>query len=84
MRQIALDTETTGMDIQAGNRVIEIGCVEICERVASGRTFHVYLNPDRDSEPGALQVHSPNSGNSCPSASGWRESIAPARCRCTD
>lgn len=57
MRQIALDTETTGMDIQAGNRVIEIGCVEICERVASGRTFHVYLNPDRDSEPGALQVH---------------------------
>lgn len=57
MRQIALDTETTGMDIQAGNRVIEIGCVEISQRAASGRTFHVYLNPDRDSEPGALQVH---------------------------
>lgn len=57
MRQIALDTETTGMEIHAGNRVIEIGCVEICERVASGRTFHAYLNPDRDSEPGALQVH---------------------------
>lgn len=57
MRQIALDTETTGMEIHAGNRVIEIGCVEICERVASGRTFHAYLNPDRDSELGALQVH---------------------------
>lgn len=57
MRQIALDTETTGIDIQAGNRIVEIGCVEICERQVSGRTFHVYLNPDRDSEPGALQVH---------------------------
>lgn len=57
MRQIALDTETTGMDIHAGNRVIEIGCIELCERVATGRHFHAYLNADRDSEPGALQVH---------------------------
>jgi len=57
MRQIALDTETTGMDIHAGNRVIEIGCIEIYQRQPTGREFHVWLNPDRDSEPGALNVH---------------------------
>ncbi|MGE4069865.1 MAG: DNA polymerase III subunit epsilon [Lysobacterales bacterium] len=57
MRQVALDTETTGMDIAAGNRILEIGCIEIVQRVVTGRRFHVYLNPDRDSEPGALQVH---------------------------
>lgn len=57
MRQIALDTETTGMDIEAGNRIVEIGCIEIVQRVVTGRRFHVYLNPDRDSEPGALAVH---------------------------
>lgn len=57
MRQIALDTETTGIDLSAGNRIVEIGCIEICQRVPSGRTFHAYLNPDRDSEPGALAVH---------------------------
>ena len=57
MRQVALDTETTGMDIAAGNRILEIGCIEIVQRVVTGRKFHVYLNPDRDSEPGALQVH---------------------------
>ena len=57
MRQLTLDTETTGMDVGAGHRVIEIGCVEILERVVTGRTFHFYLNPDRDSEPGALAVH---------------------------
>lgn len=56
-RQIVLDTETTGMEVQAGNRVIEIGCIELLERVPTGRDFHVYLNPDRDSEPGALAVH---------------------------
>jgi DNA polymerase-3 subunit epsilon len=57
VRQLTLDTETTGMDVGAGHRVIEIGCVEICERVVTGRRFHAYLNPDRDSEPGALAVH---------------------------
>lgn len=57
MRQIALDTETTGMDIDAGNRIVEIGCIEIMQRVVTGRRFHTWLNPDRDSEPGALAVH---------------------------
>lgn len=57
MRQIALDTETTGMDVESGNRVVEIGCVEIVQRVLTGRKFHAYLNPDRDSEPRALEVH---------------------------
>jgi DNA polymerase-3 subunit epsilon len=57
MRQIALDTETTGMDIDAGNRIVEIGCIEVVQRVITGRRFHAYLNPDRDSEPGALAVH---------------------------
>lgn len=57
MRQIALDTETTGMDIESGNRVVEIGCIEVVQRVVTGRKFHAYLNPDRDSEPGALSVH---------------------------
>ena len=57
MRQIALDTETTGMDINSGNRIVEIGCIEIYQRQPTGRRFHCYLNPDRDSEPGALQVH---------------------------
>lgn len=57
MRQVVLDTETTGLDIQNGNRIIEIGCVEIIQRRLTGRSFHTYLNPQRDSEAGALQVH---------------------------
>lgn len=57
MRQVVLDTETTGMDIESGNRVVEIGCIEIVQRMVSGRSFHTYLNPDRDSEPRALEVH---------------------------
>ncbi len=57
MRQIVLDTETTGMDIKLGNRVIEIGCVEIVNRRLTGNNFHVYINPERDSEEGALEVH---------------------------
>lgn len=56
-RQIVLDTETTGKDVQAGHRVIEIGCIELIERAPTGRDFHVYLNPERDSESGALAVH---------------------------
>ena len=57
MRLIVLDTETTGLDPAQGHRVIEIGCVEIVNRAFTGRVFHTYLNPDRDSDPGALAVH---------------------------
>lgn len=57
MRQIIFDTETTGLNISDGNRVIEIGCVEVINRQITGKTWHVYINPQRDSEEGALQVH---------------------------
>ena len=57
MRQIILDTETTGLEPSQGHRVIEIGCVELINRVPSGNNLHIYLNPDRDSEPEALNVH---------------------------
>lgn len=57
MRQIILDTETTGLDPALGNRVIEIGGIEIVNRQSTGKHFHRYLNPERDSEEGALQVH---------------------------
>lgn len=57
MRHIILDTETTGLSPRTGNRVIEIGCVEMLNRQLSGNNFHRYLNPGRDSEEGALAVH---------------------------
>ncbi|HJU08926.1 MAG TPA: DNA polymerase III subunit epsilon [Rhodanobacteraceae bacterium] len=57
MRQIVLDTETTGLEAGRGHRVIEIGCLELVERRPTGRTFHRYLNPERTSEAGALAVH---------------------------
>jgi DNA polymerase-3 subunit epsilon len=57
MRQIILDTETTGLEVSAGHRVIEIGCVEIVSRRPTGRIFHRHLNPDRDSDEAALAVH---------------------------
>jgi DNA polymerase-3 subunit epsilon len=57
MRQIVLDVETTGLDANAGHRVIEIGCVEIFNRRPSGQKFHRYLNPERDIDSGALAVH---------------------------
>lgn len=57
MRQIVLDTETTGINPKQGNRVIEIGCVELVNRMLTGNNFHVYINPERDSEEGALAVH---------------------------
>ncbi len=57
MRQIVLDTETTGLDPSQGHRVIEIGCVEIDNRRLTGRHFHCYLNPDREIDEGAVQVH---------------------------
>ncbi|MTW12621.1 DNA polymerase III subunit epsilon [Pseudoduganella eburnea] len=57
MRQIVLDTETTGINPKQGNRIIEIGCVELFERKLTGNNFHRYINPERDSEEGALAVH---------------------------
>jgi DNA polymerase-3 subunit epsilon len=57
MRQIVLDTETTGLEWEAGHRIIEIGCVELLNRRPTGRTFHRYLNPERDIDQGALEVH---------------------------
>lgn len=57
MRQVVLDTETTGLDPAAGHRVIEIGAVELIDRRLSGKNFHSYLNPQRDIEDGALEVH---------------------------
>lgn len=55
-RKVVLDTETTGLEWQKGNRVVEIGCVELLERRPTGRTFHCYLNPEREFEPGAQEV----------------------------
>ncbi|MFT6094805.1 MAG: DNA polymerase-3 subunit epsilon [Pseudohongiellaceae bacterium] len=57
MRQIVLDTETTGLDPKHGHRVIEIGCVEIENRKLTGKRFHRYLNPQRDIDEAALEVH---------------------------
>ena len=57
MRQIVLDTETTGLEVHKGHRVIEIGCVELSARRPSGRTFHRYLNPERRVDDGAFAVH---------------------------
>jgi DNA polymerase-3 subunit epsilon len=57
MRQIVLDTETTGLNPRAGDRVIEVGCVELINRKLTGNNFHVYINPERDSDPRALEVH---------------------------
>ena len=57
MRQVVLDTETTGLDPAHGHRVIEIGCVEIENRKLTGKHYHCYLNPDREIDAGALEVH---------------------------
>src|SRR5512137_258378 len=57
MRQIVLDTETTGLEPELGHRIIEIGCIEVVNRRRTGRVFHRYLRPDREIDPGALQVH---------------------------
>ncbi len=57
MRQIVLDTETTGLEIQEGHRIIEIGCVEIVGRKLTRRHYHQYINPERDIDDGALDVH---------------------------
>jgi DNA polymerase-3 subunit epsilon len=57
MRQVILDTETTGLEPEQGHRIIEIGCVELLNRRKSGRSFHRYLRPDREVDRGAIQVH---------------------------
>ena len=56
MRQVVLDTETTGLEWKKGNRVVEIGCVELMERRPTGRTYQQYIHPDREFEPGAQDV----------------------------
>lgn len=57
MREIVLDTETTGLDPLRGDRLVEIGCVEMVNRMPTGQTFHVYLNPERDMPQEAFAVH---------------------------
>lgn len=56
-RQIVLDTETTGLEHRQGHRIIEIGCVELINRKLTGNNYHVYLNPERDIDQGAIEVH---------------------------
>jgi len=57
MRQIVLDTETTGLEPSQGHRIIEIGCVEVRDRRVTGHDYHQYLQPDRDIDDGAIEVH---------------------------
>lgn len=57
LRQIILDTETTGLRVEEGHRIIEIGCIEMINRKLTGQHFHYYLNPERQVEAGALTVH---------------------------
>lgn len=57
MRELVLDTETTGMDPATGDRLIEIGCVELVNHIPTGKTFHVYVNPERDVPAEAVAVH---------------------------
>jgi DNA polymerase-3 subunit epsilon len=57
MRQIVLDTETTGLEVNQGHRIIEIGCVELINRRLSGQHFHCYINPEREVDQGAIEVH---------------------------
>ncbi|MCP4924260.1 MAG: DNA polymerase III subunit epsilon [bacterium] len=57
MREIVLDTETTGLDPRSGDRIVEIGCVELLNHMPTGETYHVYINPERDMPRGAFEVH---------------------------
>jgi len=57
LREIVLDTETTGFDPEAGDRIVEIGCVEIFNQIPTGKTWHTYLNPERDMPRSAFEVH---------------------------
>lgn len=57
MREIVLDTETTGLDPNKGDRLVEIGCIELLNRIPTGATFHAYLNPERDMPAEAFAIH---------------------------
>lgn len=57
MRQVVLDTETTGLEVSQGHKIIEIGCVEIVDRKLTGRHYHQYINPGREIDQGAIEVH---------------------------
>ena len=57
MRQVVLDTETTGLSPELGHRILEIGCVEIVDRKLTRRHYHQYINPQREIDDGALEVH---------------------------
>jgi DNA polymerase-3 subunit epsilon len=57
MREIVLDTETTGLDPSQGHRLVEVGCIELLNRIPTGATFHAYLNPDRDMPAEAFKIH---------------------------
>lgn len=57
MRQVVLDTETTGLEPSQGHRIIEIGCVELVDRKLTGRHYHQYINPEREVDAGAMEVH---------------------------
>lgn len=57
MREIILDTETTGLDPYRGDRLVEIGCIELLNRISTGATFHCYINPERDMPDAAFKVH---------------------------
>ena len=57
MRQIVLDTETTGLEVSQGHRIIEIGCIELVNRRVTGNHWHYYVNPDREIDSGAFEVH---------------------------
>ena len=82
MRQIVLDTETTGLEWRKGNRVVEIGCVELVERRPTGRTWHQYIQSGREFEPGAQRSRadldsSPKRPSRRSSTSSWSSSPAP-------
>lgn len=57
VRQVVLDTETTGISYESGHKLIEIGCLELVDRQLTGKQFHTYLNPQREIEPGAFKIH---------------------------
>ena len=57
MREIVLDTETTGFDAQNGDRIVEIGCIELENHLATGEIHHVYINPERNMPEAAFRVH---------------------------
>lgn len=57
IREIVLDTETTGLSPQGGDRLVEIGCVELINHIPTGKTFHVYINPERSMPEEAFRVH---------------------------